>query len=96
MQENQLCCGSAGIYNITHPEMSARLLASRIEQIDASGAGTVATANPGCMLQLANGLEASGRKVAVRHIVELLDESYRGAQHVNESQAAMTVPVAPE
>jgi glycolate oxidase iron-sulfur subunit len=77
MQENQLCCGSAGIYNITHPEMSARLLTNRIDQVDASHADTVATANPGCMLQLANGLEAGGTHVAVRHIVELLDESYR-------------------
>jgi glycolate oxidase iron-sulfur subunit len=57
--------------------MSARLLTNRIDQVDASHADTVATANPGCMLQLANGLEAGGTHVAVRHIVELLDESYR-------------------
>lgn len=76
MQENSLCCGSAGIYNLTHPEMSADLLAGRIRRIRAADAQVVATANPGCMLQLRNGLRGSG--VQVRHIIDLLDESYRG------------------
>ncbi|HTE86922.1 MAG TPA: (Fe-S)-binding protein [Dehalococcoidia bacterium] len=82
MQETALCCGSAGIYNLTHPEMSARLLAGRVTQVLETGADIVATANPGCMLQLRNGLLSSrppaGKPIGVRHVVELLDSAYGG------------------
>ncbi len=72
------CCGSAGIYNITQPETSARLLARKLTHVKATGASVVATANPGCQLQLQNGLRAAGdRQTRVVHPVVLLAEAYR-------------------
>jgi glycolate oxidase iron-sulfur subunit len=77
MTESSLCCGSAGIYNVTQPEMATRLQARKIENVRAVAPQIVVTANPGCALQLENGLRKDdGRPIAVRHIVELLDASY--------------------
>jgi glycolate oxidase iron-sulfur subunit len=76
MHESALCCGSAGIYNITQPEMAAQLGARKVDNALATGATVVATANPGCALQLAGELRRRGEAVQVRYIVELLDESY--------------------
>jgi glycolate oxidase iron-sulfur subunit len=77
MNESSLCCGSAGIYNVTQPEMSARLAKRKIDNALATEPDVIVTANPGCALQLTNALRTEGRDVAVRHVVELLDESYR-------------------
>lgn len=74
--EATLCCGSAGIYNLTQPEMSARLRKRKIENILGADPSIVATANPGCALQVAAGLNEAGRPLEVRHVVELLDKSY--------------------
>lgn len=76
MAESSLCCGSAGIYNVTQPEMANRLQARKIARINETAPQIVVTANPGCALQLENGLRKDGRQIAVRHIVELLDEAY--------------------
>ncbi len=76
MRESSLCCGSAGIYNVTQPEMAARLGARKLDNAEATGADVVVTANPGCHLQLSGGLRARGSRTAVRHIVELLDAAY--------------------
>jgi len=76
MDESALCCGSAGIYNLTEPEMSKRLRARKIERIAATGATIVASANPGCALQVAAGLRSAGIDAEVKHIVELLDRAY--------------------
>jgi glycolate oxidase iron-sulfur subunit len=76
MNESALCCGSAGIYNLTEPEMAARLQARKVGNIEATGATIVATANPGCALQVTAGLRNAGINAQVRHIVELLDDSY--------------------
>ncbi|MFQ3662530.1 MAG: heterodisulfide reductase-related iron-sulfur binding cluster [Chloroflexaceae bacterium] len=77
MHESALCCGSAGVYNLTQPEMAARLGARKVDNALATGAQVIATANPGCALQLAGELRRRGEDVQVRYIVELLDESYR-------------------
>jgi glycolate oxidase iron-sulfur subunit len=77
MHESALCCGSAGIYNITQPEMAAQLGARKVGNALATGAEVIATGNPGCALQLAGELRRQGKDVQVRYIVELLDESYR-------------------
>ena len=82
MNESSLCCGSAGVYNITQPELASSLGARKIENALATGAEVIATANPGCALQLAVELKKKGRDVQVRYIVELLDESYRGGKSV--------------
>ncbi len=76
MDESSLCCGSAGTYNLTQPEMSDRLAARKIENVLATEPTIVATANPGCALTLANGLRAAGKQVEVKHVVQLLDASY--------------------
>ncbi len=76
MNESAVCCGSAGIYNLTQPEMALRLQARKTAAIEQTGASVVATANPGCALQVAAGLRAAGVRAEVKHIVELLDEAY--------------------
>ena len=76
MAESAVCCGSAGIYNLTQPAMSRRLRDRKIENVTRTGATVVATANPGCALQLAAGLRDAGANVRVAHVVELLDEAY--------------------
>jgi len=76
MSESSVCCGSAGIYNLTEPEMAGRLQRRKVEKIKATGAVVVATANPGCAMQVAAGLREQGIDATVKHIVELLDDAY--------------------
>lgn len=71
------CCGSAGIYNITQPETSAWLQQRKANHLKATEADVVATANPGCHLQLAGGLARAGSAMAVEHPVVLLAKAYR-------------------
>ncbi|MSU59942.1 MAG: (Fe-S)-binding protein [Pedosphaera sp.] len=75
--EASWCCGSAGIYNLTQPEMAGELLERKIKHIKTTGATVVATANPGCLLQIVNGAAAAGLKLRVAHPVTLLAEAYR-------------------
>jgi glycolate oxidase iron-sulfur subunit len=74
------CCGGAGIYNLQHPELSADILQDKIENIRESGADTVATANPGCIMQIGAGALLGDLKVDVIHPVELLDAAYSGKE----------------
>jgi glycolate oxidase iron-sulfur subunit len=67
--EVDLCCGSAGLYNLLEPEMSAQLGDRKAERLLATGAQIVVTTNPGCQLQMAGRLAAQG--VEVRHILEV-------------------------
>jgi glycolate oxidase iron-sulfur subunit len=78
--EAEMCCGSAGLYNLTEPEMAHRLLERKLGHVEATGATTVVTANPGCILQIAAGLAARGRPVEVLHVVEVLDRAYAAAE----------------
>jgi glycolate oxidase iron-sulfur subunit len=71
-----LCCGSAGIYNLLQPAMSMQLLDEKMQEVEASGAEVIVTANPGCMLQLEAGLRRSGLAGHVTHVIELLDQAY--------------------
>jgi glycolate oxidase iron-sulfur subunit len=77
LREADWCCGSAGTYNLTQPEMAGRLQARKIANVEATGADAVVTSNPGCIIQIAQGLEARGDRIEVLHIVELLDQAYR-------------------
>ena len=70
------CCGSGGVYNLVHTEMAAAIGSRKAEAIRASGATVVATGNPGCAMQIRSALAAIGYSAAVRHPIELLDESY--------------------
>jgi glycolate oxidase iron-sulfur subunit len=74
-----ICCGSAGIYNVVENEMSMQILASKMAAVNATGAQIIATANPGCLLQLEAGVRLHGAKQRVMHVVEVLDQAYRGA-----------------
>ncbi len=80
MRLSDLCCGSAGIYNVIHTDMSMRLLANKMENVNTTGAERIATANPGCMLQLRAGVEQHGHGQRVSHVIEILDEAYRAAK----------------
>jgi glycolate oxidase iron-sulfur subunit len=77
MPQSDVCCGSAGIYNVQHTDMSMAVLKSKMESVNATAAETVVTANPGCILQLRAGAALFGRGQRVVHVVEMLDESYR-------------------
>jgi glycolate oxidase iron-sulfur subunit len=79
LPESDWCCGSAGIYNLTQPEMATRLLERKVRHVLSTGAEAVVTANPGCILQILAGLRARGADVKVLHIVEVLDRAYGGA-----------------
>lgn len=70
------CCGGAGIYNLVHPEIAARVLAPKLEQIAASGAVVLVTGNPGCHMQIGAGLIRAGSMVRCVHPVDLLARAY--------------------
>jgi glycolate oxidase iron-sulfur subunit len=80
LPESSWCCGSAGVYAITQPEQAERLLGRKTANIVGTGAEWVATANPGCHLQIARGLEAADARIQVAHPVSLLARAYRGEQ----------------
>lgn len=73
----EACCGAAGIYNLTHPEMSAQVLAPKLDALSDAAPELVATANPGCAMQLAAGLAGRGIAARVVHPIELLEEASR-------------------
>jgi len=72
------CCGAAGIYNISQPAMSARLLERKVQAIRDTRPQVVATGNPGCLLQIGAGARAAGLDVEVLHPIELLARAYAG------------------
>ena len=71
--EREICCGSAGIYNVSHPEMSADLQRRKCANIAATGCEVVVTGNPGCFVQIQAGLP---KQIKVRHIVDVLADAY--------------------
>jgi glycolate oxidase iron-sulfur subunit len=78
LKESDFCCGSAGVYNLLHPELGQQFLDRKIERIKETGAEVVVSGNPGCSLQIEKGLKERGLNIRVVHPVELLDWSYRG------------------
>jgi glycolate oxidase iron-sulfur subunit len=86
MRDSDKCCGSAGIYNVTQYDMSMRILDHKMERVAETGAGCVASGNPGCHIQLQLGIKRSGlnedrdEPVEVVHLVELLDQAYRNGE----------------
>jgi glycolate oxidase iron-sulfur subunit len=77
--EATLCCGSAGIFNLLQPDTADQLVSRKVDNLMSTGAEAVASANPGCLLQLMHGLRRRGLKtMPAFHIVELLDASIRG------------------
>lgn len=72
------CCGGAGIYNLTQPDVSASVLRPKLDQVRETGAAIVATGNPGCHMQVGAGLVARGAAARCAHPVDLLDQAYAG------------------
>jgi glycolate oxidase iron-sulfur subunit len=81
---SDLCCGSAGVYNVEHTDLSMSLLEKKMQLANATGADTIVTANPGCLLQLRAGAALFGRHQRVLHVVEVLDEAY--SRRIQESE----------
>jgi glycolate oxidase iron-sulfur subunit len=77
--EAELCCGSAGIYNLLNPEPAAQLGDRKAANVVATGAELLVTANPGCLMQVAAALRRQGGMIALAHTVEVLDASLRGS-----------------
>jgi len=77
LAESTWCCGSAGIYNIIQPEMAGQLLDRKMKNISRTDCMIVATANPGCILQIVNGAKSHSMPIRVVHPITLLAEAYR-------------------
>ncbi len=80
LPESELCCGAAGTYNLTEPEMAGRLSRRKLNNILSTGARAVVTGNAGCLLQIAREARMQGEKLWIGHPMDLLDLSYRGEQ----------------
>ena len=80
LPETDVCCGAAGTYNLTEPEMSARLSRRKLDNILHTGARLVLTANAGCLLQIMREARGRGERLLVAHPMDLLDLSYQGKQ----------------
>jgi glycolate oxidase iron-sulfur subunit len=78
LEESEICCGAAGTYNLTQPEMSERLGRRKLDHIVATGADTVVTGNVGCILQIARHIKDRSSPIKVAHPVDLLDQAYHG------------------
>ncbi|MEI6136291.1 MAG: (Fe-S)-binding protein, partial [Chloroflexota bacterium] len=77
MRTPDRCCGSAGIYSMVQPDLSAEILDAKMRDIASTGADVICTENPGCTLQLQAGLVRTGLHAEVRHVIEVLDQSVR-------------------
>jgi glycolate oxidase iron-sulfur subunit len=77
MPMSDICCGSAGIYNVLHTDLSMNILESKMANVNLVKSDIIATANPGCMIQLQAGVRKWGHGERVMHVVEILDEAYR-------------------
>ena len=74
LAEAEVCCGFGGSTSVTAPEVSAGILARKLENVAASGARVLVTDNPGCVLHLRGGVDAAGLDVRVMHVAEFLAE----------------------
>jgi glycolate oxidase iron-sulfur subunit len=86
--DTDVCCGAAGLYNVLEPEMSSELRRRKAEAVAATSATVVASANPGCTMQIAAGLRELGSPIDVLHPIQILDRAY-------EAEAPEAAPAAP-
>ena len=75
-----LCCGSAGIYNLLQPEIAEELGEQKVQNLLNTGADLIASANPGCTMQITKHLKLQGKEISVMHPIELLDYSIQGVK----------------
>ena len=78
LPESELCCGAAGTYNLTEPEMAGKLAQRKLTNIRSTRADVVITANAGCLLQIGKEARCEGEPLRVLHPMDILDRSYRG------------------
>lgn len=78
--ESELCCGSAGIYNLLEPDAASQLRDRKIQNIMRTEPDLLVSSNPGCLLQIATGFEKAGRQVPIMHLVQLLDRSIQAGR----------------
>ena len=78
LPESELCCGAAGTYNLTEPEMADRLGRRKLANIRRTGASVVITSNVGCLMQIMREARMQGSRIRVLHPMDILDKSYRG------------------
>ena len=77
--EADVCCGSAGIYNLLEPDAAGQLRDRKVKHLLDTNADVIVSGNPGCLMQIASGLDVAGRPIPTRHLVELVDASIRRA-----------------
>ena len=77
MPDGEICCGSAGTYNIEQPEIAGQLGQRKAANILTTGADAVAAGNIGCLVQIRTHLQAAGKPLPIYHTIELLDAAYR-------------------
>jgi Fe-S oxidoreductase len=75
----QLCCGFGGSFSIEHPRVAQRLMDRKLNGAEGTGTRLMVTDNQGCIMHLRGGIDAEGRQIEVKHIVELLAERLPGA-----------------
>jgi glycolate dehydrogenase iron-sulfur subunit len=78
--EGDVCCGSAGVYNLLEPQAANQLRDRKVRHLIDAGPDVIVSSNPGCLMQIASGLEIAGTRIPTMHLVELLDRSIRGKQ----------------
>ena len=78
--EADVCCGSAGIYNLLEPDTAGRLRDRKVQHLLTTDAEVVVSGNPGCLMQIASGLELAGRTIRTMHLIELVDLSLRNSK----------------
>jgi glycolate oxidase iron-sulfur subunit len=88
MPEAALCCGSAGVYNVIHPQAASELGNRKVDNALSVSPEVIVSANPGCMLQIQGILRNRGLDVEVLHIVELLDRAYQAGETAHEPAAS--------
>ncbi|MGH2699417.1 MAG: (Fe-S)-binding protein, partial [Actinomycetota bacterium] len=84
--EWEICCGSAGIYNLLEPEAARQLGERKADNLLATGAQAIAAGNPGCTLQIAGRLRARGRELPIFHPIQLLDASIAGTESIERTK----------
>ncbi|MBV8076530.1 MAG: 4Fe-4S dicluster domain-containing protein [Planctomycetaceae bacterium] len=87
LEESEICCGAAGAYNLTQPEMAERLGHRKVNHIEATGAEVVTTGNVGCLLQITRHVKERGIPIQVAHPIDLLDRAYRGGEEGTRRRA---------
>lgn len=75
-----LCCGSAGVYNMLQPDVADEIGQQKVQNLLNTGADLIASANPGCTLQITQHLRLQGKKISIMHPMELLDYAIRGVK----------------